>query len=722
MIGLEQRLSMLASEGLPLKSRIRVYWHHHQIPFVEAEYDADLAVSLGVIHVHLRWCQMEILRKVALGRVSEMAGPFAIGIDRALRALGLARTAEDIFAILPHETAHWLECYVAGINHAVENTREVPREFRILGIRREKWRSKDILAVGRLLAADATWPCLFALLREPNRALAAEVWQRAIGLDAPRVADIWSAGAPEIGRVLAQWFGRPGGSNAIAVAPSRSASGSAWVAGEPHLPATLPNPFIIAGYKSPSFHVVGLMIAGLPFMAVGRNADIAWGSTNLHAASSDLFDLSDLQSHEFFERLERLHVRWWRDRTVSIRESAYGPVISDLSILASAHPRSIALRWVGRAPSDEITAMLKINRARDWDEFRASLKTFAVPGQNLVYADADGHIGKLMAARLPCRPMEAPKDPVLPVSENHHWQKFVGASDLPTIFDPTEGFVTSANEAPSRTAARVGYIFSSDARVKRLTQLLKFKPRLGFPDLVRLQLDVGASNALDLRDELLRIIRRVGGELEVSARKIDRALAEWDGQYAAESRGALAFELLVFYLMRALYGRRRLAVYDAIWNGWDLICADIASAGPGIARAMRRAVKSASHGLDKYFTWGQVHRLRLMHPLGVVPFFRRRYRFGDWPVAGGAETVLRTAHRLSAGRHHISLVASARYLLDLSHPDGNHFVLLGGQDGWMDSTTMLDQVPLWKDGLYVQIPLSLDTVRRTFTIRTELMP
>ncbi|HUZ75872.1 MAG TPA: penicillin acylase family protein [Stellaceae bacterium] len=720
-IALEERLGALPRSHVSLRARVAVHWDEHQIPFLEAEHDEDLAVALGVVHAHLRWTQMELMRRIALGRLAETIGPPGVRIDQAMRALGLARIAAAIAAMLPQETARWLGGFVAGINHVVAHAPDPGPEFRLLNIAREPWRVEDVLALGRLAAADVTWLSLLPLLRERDRALAAELWRRIVG-NAPAHE---FAGAQRSRRRAARapdflpWFWRGCGSNSVAVARSRSAAGGALMASDPHLPVMLPNPFLLAGYRSPSFHCVGLMIAGLPFMALGRNPWIAWGGTNLHAASSDLFDVSAVPARQRTRRRERIRVRWWFDRRVTITEVDGVPVVSRLSLLRGTRG-DCALRWVGAIPSDEFTAMLGVNRARDWDEFRAALRSFAVPGQCLTYADVAGRVGKVAAAHLPRRPVAPPPSPILPPSAAVHWQSFITADDLPTAFDPAAGFVASANERPPEAPVRVGYVFSSDSRILRLRQRLATATAVSFDDLAELQQDVLAPGAPALRDDLVRLL---GADATAPAARLVAALASWDGRYDAASRGALAFELLLFHLARALMGPRRLALYVATWNEWDLVRADLAAALPeALARAVRRAAPVAARKLERYGTWGGMHRLRLRHFIGRIPVLGRRYRFGDWPLAGGSETVLKTAHRLAGRRHAVGLAPVARHISDLADPDRNFFVLLGGQDGRVGSTTALDQVALWRSGRYVRIPLSVAAMRRQFRFRVDLSP
>ena len=149
------------------------------------------------------------------------------------------------------------------------------------------------------------------------------------------------------------------------MAPSRSATGAALIASDPHLSIILPNAWLLAAFRSPSYHAAGLMIPGLPFIALGRNPWIAWGGTSLHAASSDLVTVPADDVSRLAQREVELAVRWGRSRALRIRETQWGPVVTDVPLLAAGN-ETLALRWMGHRPSDEITAMLAANRARNW--------------------------------------------------------------------------------------------------------------------------------------------------------------------------------------------------------------------------------------------------------------------------------------------------------------------------------------------------------------------
>ena len=143
----EARLAMFPVDGLPVAEPVEIRWNDHLVPWITARGDRDCAVALGAVHAHLRLTQLEVLRKVAYGRVAEMAGPAAIDVDRALRTLGITRAVPGILAMQPPETTAWLDGFVDGLNHVVDNAPEDPPDFAMLGLSRERWTAADVISV-----------------------------------------------------------------------------------------------------------------------------------------------------------------------------------------------------------------------------------------------------------------------------------------------------------------------------------------------------------------------------------------------------------------------------------------------------------------------------------------------------------------------------------------------------------------------------------------------
>ncbi len=724
---IQQRLSAFPTSGLPLEGRVTVHWDEHQIPFIEAERDGDAAFALGLVHAHLRLGQMEAYRRIAHGRVAEMVGPFATDIDHALRILDFSRAAEEIEAGLPRATRVWLERFVAGINHHLETAGELPYEFGALGLDREPWSIRDVLAFGRLAGTDVNWLEWLDLLGLRGRDDWPALWARLIESGSSSATSFGARESAAHLRTLLSGLSRSG-SNSLAVAPGMSATGAAIMANDPHLGIRLPNIWLLAGIKSPSYHAVGLMVPGIPFIAVGRNPWIAWGGTNMRAASSALFHAEDAV---MTTRRERIAVRWWFDREVEVRETPWGPVLSDTPQLAAAMAASrsgpFALSWTGHLPSDEISAMLEVSQARSFAEFREALSGFAVPGQNMLYADNDGNIGQVMAVRLPGLGDAAPEDLVLaPDKHAERWAGMRGTLDLPFSLNPGRGFLVSANNRPTAAAGRVGYFFSLDDRVLRMTELLR-GGGIGVDDVKAIQQDVHKASAAALRRMFVERID-ASGVAGSAGQDGERALAlmrEWDGRYSPDSQGALAYEAFREAFVRSFYSARLGATgadaYADAGRVERLTTTDIERAGAAeLSAALETALSTAGAVVARFPDWGAMHRLGLDHPLSLLPLVGGRFRFTDVPVGGANDTLMKTAHHTGAERHFVDYGSNARHISDLSDLDRNYFVLLGGQDGHIGSTTFLDQTELWLDGAYIQLPLRIETVRERFPFRTEL--
>ncbi len=718
--GVVARLEAFPTRGLPLDGRVTIRWNERQVPFIEAESDGDAAFALGLVHAHLRLGQMATARMLARGRVSEMIGPFGVDIDRGLRTLSYGRAAAEIERTMDAAALTWVRRFVDGVNRYQDAAAELPHDFSILGLEPEPWTVADVLAIGRLGGTDVNWLVWADLLPLRARPDWPELWARLVQEGGASFA---GTGGPGPTAAIPPWLGGVprSGSNSVAVASRLSATGGALIANDPHLGIFIPNVWLIAGLRSPSYRAVGLMAPGLPIFAIGRNPRIAWGGTNMRAASSELYDVEDMPDSEIAERRERIGVRWWFDEEMTVRETRWGPIVTDAPLLAKHDLPPLALKWTGHSASDEIGAMLRVSRATSFPEFRAAFDSFAVPGQNMLYADREGNIGQVMAVWLPTR-QDAPDDIFLDTAAHDaSWGAMRSGADLPYSFNPETGFLVSANNRPSQTDIPVGFFFSPNDRVRRMAQLIADETAVDIETLKALQQDIYMESSIRLRDLFLSRLDGLGPAGAADAKEAEAIgrLREWDGAYRRESLGAVAFEQFRhgfaqrFYVLR--YGEDDGEAFATIRRGTALLAEDIAAADEATVRAALIAgLSAAADGLDAFSGWGDMHRLRLAHPLSNIPVIGGRYRFAEEGVGGSSETLMKTAHRTAAERHTVTYGSNARHISDMSDPDENYFVLLGGQDGWFNSTTMLDQWELWRRGAYVRMPLTPSEVRADF--------
>ncbi len=708
-IDTKARPAMLPLDGAPVARPVRIAWDARQIPFITADSDTDLAAALGVVHGHLRLGQIELMRRISQGRIAETIGPLGVELDRTIHLMDLPRAVPGIVASLPRETLAWAEAFVAGLNHVIRAAPALPYECRLLGVRPAPFSLADFFVLARLVSADISWMVGARLLRARERAGPgwAVLWPKLVAAGAPPTLD-------EPNNAVADLLGSRvrGGSNAAAVAGFRTAHGSAMIASDPHLGLGLPNNWLIAGVRSPGFACVGLMLSGMPFMALGRNDHIAWGGTSLHAASSELIDVSQLPESDFTERRVTICVRGGGERVLRLPQSPFGPVVSDGMLLKSR--TRLALRWVGHAPSDELSAMLGVMRARDVEGFSRALESFAVPGQTMLCAGADGRVGKRAAVHMPRRRRADPPDLVTQPAYAWDFPDIAGGAEMPVWADPPDGIVTSANERPDKGDIPLGYFFSPPDRARRLHELLDAPGQRTQADMRALPQDVLHEGALPVRDELLRLLEAAPADFVAS-------LETWDGRYAASSRGALAYELLLGHLTQRLFPPDAVTGFNAVWGTRLLLLREMRQMAPSLVEfAMASVLPAVIAAWRRWGSWGEVHRYRPAHHFSALPVLGRRFRGIAFPAPGGDDTLHKSGHGFVTKPHYVRFGACARHISDLADPDANFFVLLGGQDGWLGSANFDDQVALWRQGEYVQVPLLANSIAERFPLVTVL--
>lgn len=711
-LSLQQRLAAFPTEGLDVARPVRIRWNAHAVPYIEAESDADAAYALGLVHVHLRAAQLQIMKRLAQGRTAEMLGPFAVNLDHALRLLDLPGAARRCEAALPSDTRAWLEPFVRGLNDGQTRMPRLPPEFRWLALRAEPWTLADLLTLSRLVGSDVNWSSYLGLLRARERPDFRALWQRL------RIVG-GTAAAGAMVRAIAH-FARSG-SNSVAIAASRSVNGAPLMANDPHLGQSLPNFWMLAGVHCPSYRMVGLMPPGLPFVGVGAGAHAAWGGTNMRAGSSDLVDVSGLPESEIEVSETRIRVRGLGVRRRRIRRTRYGPILNDATMLGVAGG-VVALRWMGSEPSDEIGAFLRAARAQTPDAFRAAFADFGVCAQNILFATRGGHIGHVYAARLPRREDLPECSPVLTTAQaDADWSEHWDSMSLPLTVDPACGYRVSANDRPQFAEGPLGFFFSEGDRAARLAELAG-QHRLGLDELAALQEDTRVPGAARLAQSLAQRLNEAGVPPRLSA-----LLLDWDGDYAAESIAPVAFEALLHALACGLPQQRAAQAGIGLDDEWGrhtrLLLPDLdALSSAARTRLLRKAAGRALDALARHPNWGAMHRLRIGHLLSQVPMLGRGLMVADWPAGGTRESPMKNSHGLVNGRHAVQYGAQARHLSDLSDLDANHFVLLGGNDGWIGSANYADQLALWRQRRYMRLPLRAETVQAEFPLVIELAP
>lgn len=725
----KQRLKALKSAFAPVSESTKIYWEEHSIPFVEAQSDEDLAFAVGVVHAHLRLGQLEVFRHISQGRLSEVAGPIGLvqKIDHFLQVIDFKKAAKASLPELSPESRMWLRRFTEGINwYLKEKLVDAPVEFQLIGKPPKPYTELEVLTLGKLIGADLTWAFYlkFLKLREQSG------WSKLLAEDQKSLefAEPTAETEQDVDRVigLIKSFSKSG-SNSVVISGERTQSGSSMIASDPHVGLFLPNFWLLMGIKSPSTHAIGYMIPGIPIIGVGRNEHIAWGGTNMRGISSHLYRIPEdmyLKSKKEERKLKR---RWWTSATIELSQTSKGAIFNDNPYFDLEKQKDkFALYWVGHEGSDEVDAFLRVQKSKSWEEFRGAFENYRISAMNILYADQKGNIGMVPAYGQPIL-KDTSKTLDLYKELDNPVLKILKPNEQSNPYNPKSGFIASANNKPfSETAAPYSYSFANNDRFNRMKSLLEGTDKVSLEDLKKLQLDVINQKSLSFAKQLTRLENlKVSPFLE----PLYRAIRDWDGKYDSDSSGAAAQEIVKYFAWQDYIEQLdlsqaekdfRLASGDKLsyLNPWlSTLSENI------LEKKLVSWLSSAQPHFKRNSTWGSLHRQPQQSFFGMLPLIGSRFALDDYPASGGDDTLNKSGRVFSPSRESVTYGASARHLSDLSDRDENYFVMHGGNDGWLMNDQLSDQVPLWRKGQYIRLPLSIDKVKKVFKSHlTELKP
>jgi len=720
-----QRIESFPNGQLPVEKPITIYWNEHLVPFIEAETDEDGAFALGLVNAHLRLGQMELFRMIYQGRTAEMAGPWLADIDAALRTIQFDRNVDEMIRLQTDKTRLWVENYVRGINYYKSLKYDAPFEDEFLNLDTSAWTVHDVYGVARLLSADLTWGVYAQFLSISKEKDWEKLWAEYLKFGQKSIPSYPTGGFNGMMKLIDEIS--KSGSNSLVVGSQKSSTGGALMANDPHLGIFTPNMWIMVGYKTPSYHLVGFQIPGIPFVGVGRNMNIAWGGTNMRSISSHLIEPDSAALLEVEMRTERIHTRWWFDKEIQIRTTKYGPIISDLKMFESNN-QIVALQWLGHDSSNELECFLAANRASDFQQFRDAFKEYKVSGQAMTYADNKGNIGEVLAYAQPL------------LTDNNSYTQLIKSFDnsvvsvrssyqLPFAYNPPAGFIASANNMPFETDIPIALEYSGYNRMKRMADICTNSDSISIETLKVLQTDVWSDISLVLRDSLLHVVNNQTTQIEKSFPEMWKEFTTFNGEFHKDSRAALVFFMVMYQLTTDLlplhYTSEAYIKLMKNDNNWLKAMEAIISKSDAktLAAQLYTAFKKAQKDTDNHRVWGDVHRLEIGPFISRIPVLGKKFVKNEMPVSGTTNTLMKTAHEFTNEINSTYYGSCSRHISDLTDPDANWFLLLGGQDGDIGSAANADQIELWEKGDYIQMPLQLETVRKLYNFHvTRFIP
>ena len=803
-----------------LQAPVEILRDEHGVPHIFASSMHDLFFAQGYVQAQDRWWQMEFWRHTASGTLCELVGrsSSALQADLFLRTLGFRHVAEREATAMDETTRAWLEAFCAGVNAYVtgRSPSELALEYRVLGLTGisfdiAPWTPVDTLVFAKLMAWDMGLEESKDLLRgalyeqigpEMTDAWLTPPWpydERPTIVrpeDLPTAssgpADVSSLSPSSTGaRAYRQqdWdaigaalgTGPGGGTNAWVVNGEWTESGRPLLANDTHLGIQLPTVWYEIGLHclegvDPAFDVVGFAFPASLGVVVGHNAKIAWGISN---AFPDVHDVYRLRINS----TDPLQYEWngvWRDMTVreetiafgdgsdpiviKVRETHLGPVTTDNGfdpatgqVSGFENENALAQRWTALDPGTVSRAVVAVNRAEDWDAFRAALWDWDVPAQHFVYADAEGNIRYQLAGRIPIRAGDF--DGLVPTvgwTDEHEWKGFLPFATLPHVLNPASGVIVAANHAAVPPAyydliadtlgGGFNYRLNGEMdyayRAQRVHELLSAGEMHTVASFQAIQ---GDTKSLSAGEVLPYLSQLAFEDAELAATR--DWLVGWDGRFDPSSARAVLYAHLWDQLVRNVFAdqvgtdaqlvggdremwsvRCLLEQPDDRW--WDDSGTEdaVETRDDILLRSFAEAYSAAvgRHGVDRAtWSWGEAHTATFVSkPLGQsgVGIFEKLVNRGPISVGGMTDTISNTRWNVSAGTFNVKSIPAMRMVVDLADLSRSVGIHSTGQSGHPFSKDYDSMIADWQAIQAYPMPWTQEEAESAAVDRLVLRP
>jgi len=743
-----------------ISDSVTVYFDTFGIPHIYAENEADAFRALGYVHAQDRLWQMELLRRIAPGRLSEAFGPDALPNDRFFISLGIDEATSNILANLdPSDPSVVMaRAYLDGINHFIEEG-PTPIEFYLTGLEKKPFTLTDVYnTIGYMAFSFAMAHKTDPFLMEVRDRLGMEYVSQLLGEspsnktmirtfdDRDDLSGAYQVSA-DISKILA---GTPlpalEGSNSWVLGPDKTRSGEVILANDPHIGFAQPSVWYEAHLVAPGFEKYGYFLGGVPFPLLGHDRNLAYGLTMFENDDIDFYsETPDPEDSTRYKRPEgwrpfeskavEIPVKGQQPVSFEYRKTDRGPVINKV-IESLQDTRPVSMSWVYTQGENKVLqALYGISHASDLPSFEKAVMDIHAPGLNVMYGDAQGNVAWWGAARLRKMPDSvstklfldgsAVPEPVdLPFDQN------------PRTINPPWGYVYSANNQPDTTDVVMipGYYLPAN-RARRIVELLEPRDDWDREGVMEMITDVTSP----VNPEIARnfAASMAGISLSDTENKILEALVAWDGEADLESRESVVFHRWVYQvlahtfkdelgpdgfeaLLKTHLVKRLIAPISAqddfLW--WD----DVTTEGRKETRnvIVQKAFHSAMASIESDFGgftgdwgWEDVHTVEHNHPLGRVASLRSFFNVGPYPVHGTREVINNLMFPYdSTGYYKVSAGPSTRRIIDFSDPGESRSILPTGQSGNPFSPHYEDQAELYIQGKFRKMLLDTEEIRQ----------
>ncbi len=763
-----QHSGELKLEGL--KAKVTIRRDPEGVPYIYAQNREDLFFAQGVVHAQDRLWQMEVNRRLALGRLSEVFGAAALDTDRLTRTVGFGRMAQQDLNLVDEDMRKQLDAYCKGVNAAIQQMgKRLPVEYKLAKFAPVPFEPIHVLAWTRLLTLQLSngW----------GHELARAHFVEALGPELAAELDIrhdprnpatlpngieFNALAPD-GKMQAMqgpFLKDLGGSNAWALNGNRTDTGKPYLCADPHLAPLMPGIWYQIYLEAPDFRVQGVSLPGMPLVMIGHNSHIAWGITLAFSDIQDLF----VEQFEAGTSRKYLHKGEWKTaevfpETIHIKGKAEphiedvvvthnGPVVSSV---VKTGGQVLALNSPALRPSALTMGWYQMDQARNWNEFVAAMRFIEAPGLNIVYADVTGNIGYWMTGKTPIRGKGNGEMPSIGWTGEYDFKGFVPFEEMPHTLNPDRGYVVSANNKVVNADFPhfMGNVWMNGYRARRIEELLLQKDKWRRDDFPAIHMDVFCRPGLEFVAHL-KDVANVEGKAKLAR---DRMVG-WDGQLTTNSVGGCLYQVVRRELLSLLFrlgtehhhhepwligrgmdpvlfkvsefqGKDTTALLDLLQNPESKLLALAGGKAAALKKALENAIlflESTLGGDLESWQWGRIHTLEFPHAMAIQKPMDIVFNAGPYPIPGDTDTVFQTSIRPELPYSANLAIPSYRQIVDLANFDRSLWIKPPGQSGQLGSPNYDDQVAPLLEGRYFPMLWNPEAVAGYATKVLELIP
>jgi len=742
---LPQTNGTIILEGL--SAPVEVLRDRWGIPHIYAHTLPDALFTQGFVHAQDRLWQMELNRRTAQGKLSEIFGEIALDTDRTARTFGFDRLGRADWEMISDELREGILAYTAGVNAFLTQPKiKLPVEFTLLGLTPEPWAVEDSTAFSRVMI----WQLSHAWQGEIIRAELAEK----VGLKhAAELEPHYPAGNPltlpkgiefnaldpegTLRKVPGPFLDRGKGSNAWAVTPARSTTGSAVLCNDMHLALSMPGLWYqVHLHAADALHVTGVSIPGMPTVLVGHNDRIAWGMTLAYTDAEDLYiEQIDQENNRY------LFKETWQQAEVleeaiqvkgadqphneKVFITQHGPIISDV---VGYPTQRVAVQSMALRPTAALDGWFNLNKASCWDDFVDACRLIEAPQLNVAYADVENNIGYWVTGKVPVRAKGDGSVPAPGWTGEYEWIGEVPFKEMPHALNPEGGYYVTCNHkiVPDDYPHFLGNVWMNGYRARRLSELIEGEDKLTLEHHQKFQMDVKSIPGLELVARL-KDITDPHPDVQLAL----KGLREWDGYLTPESVGGMFYQVLRYTLVRAIlepglgpdltlrfmgagfhpllmnanefYGQDTVVLFRILDNpnSWWL------QGAGGRETVIVESLKQTVTWLHEKFgddpvswTWGRVHQVNFEHPLGLQKPLDQVFNRGPFSIGGDTDTPCQTAMLPNDPYNNKAWSPTFRQVVDMGDLSRSVTVHPPGQSGQLASPHYDDLAEPWLTGKY----------------------